>query len=278
MTQCRLHPSGLCIDPVRQCFVRKSLPLFATTSTYDPGTAQPAQPSLDTQANPSALPTITVAAPARAYDSATATKTDTANHRNPAIDLCRSQRPTGDLGRLDISADANSDTHGNFDGYDIIYSCGFPVRRYLDGMRLQGDSGFVTPQVDLRDMERTELLRRPAAVLFGRGTQGAHRRRECKDHMLERVRVGPVAIVVPAISWAHPHQKGGAAIPCTGPLSASPIKTRDLVSAALAPMSSSQRERRASSPGTALGTAPHVISAHYRAEASRVTPHRLPLS
>jgi iron complex outermembrane recepter protein len=77
MTQCRLRPSGLCIDPVRQCFVRKSLPLFATTSTYDPGAAQTAPPSLDTQANPSTLPTITITASARAYDSATATKTET---------------------------------------------------------------------------------------------------------------------------------------------------------------------------------------------------------
>jgi hypothetical protein len=57
----------------------------------------------------------------------------------------------------------------------------------------------------------------------GGARRGRHRRCECKDHMLERVRVGPVAIVVPAISWAHPHQKEGAAIPCTGPLSASPV-------------------------------------------------------
>ncbi len=73
---------------------------------------------------------------------------------------------------LRYSAGVVSDSRSNFGLYDIMYNRGFVVDRYLDGMKLQGNTGFVTPQVDLYGMERVELLRGPASVMFGQGSPG----------------------------------------------------------------------------------------------------------
>ena len=73
---------------------------------------------------------------------------------------------------LRYSAGVVSDSRSNFGLYDIMYNRGFIVDRYLDGMKLQGNTGFVTPQIDLYGMERVELLRGPASVMFGQGSPG----------------------------------------------------------------------------------------------------------
>ena len=113
-----------------------------------------------------------------AHQSATGTKTDTPIIETPQSisvvpkDQIEAQQVSTAKEALLYTAGADADTRGNYGLYDIIYNRGFAVTRYLDGMRLQGDSGFVTPQVDLWGMERVELLRGPASVLFGQGTPG----------------------------------------------------------------------------------------------------------
>jgi iron complex outermembrane recepter protein len=113
-----------------------------------------------------------------AHQSATGTKTDTPIIETPQSisvvpnDQLEAQQVWTAKEALRYTAGAVYDTRGNFSAYDIIYNRGFIVNRYLDGMRLQGDSGFVTPQVQLYDTERVELLRGPASVLFGQGSPG----------------------------------------------------------------------------------------------------------
>ena len=134
-----------------------------------------------TPPTPPALPHESAFGPVSGYvahQSATGTKTDTPIIETPQSisvvpsDQLAAQQVWTAKEALRYTAGAAYDTRGNFDAYDIIYSRGFPVTRYLDGMRLQGDTGFVTPQVDLWGMERVELLRGPASVLFGQGTPG----------------------------------------------------------------------------------------------------------
>lgn len=70
------------------------------------------------------------------------------------------------------SAGMVPETRANFGGYDIMYSRGFVLDRYVDGMRLQGNAGFVTPQFDISNAERVEALRGPASILYGQGSPG----------------------------------------------------------------------------------------------------------
>lgn len=113
-----------------------------------------------------------------AHQSATGTKTDTPIIQTPQsisvvpADQLQTQQAWTAKEALRYTAGAAADTRSNFGAYDIIYNRGFPVSRYLDGMRLQGDTGFVTPQIELWGMERVELLRGPASVLYGQGTPG----------------------------------------------------------------------------------------------------------
>jgi iron complex outermembrane recepter protein len=113
-----------------------------------------------------------------AHESTTGTKTDTPIIETPQSisvvpkDQIEAQQVSTAKEALRYSAGADADTRGNFGLYDIIYSRGFPAQRYLDGMRLQGDAGFVTPQVDLWGVERVELLRGPASILYGQGQPG----------------------------------------------------------------------------------------------------------
>lgn len=110
--------------------------------------------------------------------SATGTKTDSPIIETPQSisvvprDQLDAQQLYSAKEALRYSAGTVPESRGNFGGYDIIYNRGFVVDRYLDGMRLQGNTGFVTPQVELYGMERVELLRGPASVLFGQGSPG----------------------------------------------------------------------------------------------------------
>jgi iron complex outermembrane receptor protein len=53
-----------------------------------------------------------------------------------------------------------------------MYSRGFILDQYLDGMKLQGAVAQFTPQPDIYGLERVEVLRGPASMLFSQTSPG----------------------------------------------------------------------------------------------------------
>lgn len=110
--------------------------------------------------------------------SASGTKTDTPLIETPQSisvvtrDQIEAQEANSAKQALRYTAGVAGESRSNFGGFDIMYSRGFILDQYLDGMRLQGSTGFYPPQPELYGMERVELLRGPASMLFGQGSLG----------------------------------------------------------------------------------------------------------
>ena len=110
--------------------------------------------------------------------SATGTKTDTPLIETPQSisvvtrDQIEAQEANSAKQALRYTAGVAGESRSNFGGFDIMYSRGFILDQYLDGMRLQGSAGFYPPQPELYGMERVELLRGPGSMLFGQGSLG----------------------------------------------------------------------------------------------------------
>lgn len=110
--------------------------------------------------------------------SATGTKTDTPLLETPQSisvvtrDQIEAQQAQSLKEALRYTAGVAAENRTNFTGYDITYARGFILDRYIDGMRLQGNTGFITPQAEVYGLERIEVLRGPASVLFGQGSPG----------------------------------------------------------------------------------------------------------
>ncbi|MGG6193938.1 ferrichrome porin FhuA [Pantoea allii] len=107
--------------------------------------------------------------------SATATKTDTPLRKTPQSITVVTREEMDLLGPQTLkdafrySADVMVDSRGSVSGFNSVNIRGFSQvgdNIYLDGLKLQSDS-FTSFQVDPYMLERAELLRGPASVLYG---------------------------------------------------------------------------------------------------------------
>src|SRR5262249_50430283 len=75
---------------------------------------------------------------------------------------------------LHYTAGVGPDTRGNTAGrYDQQTLRGFTPDQYLDGLRLIGSvNGYAVPQVDIAFLDRIEVVKGPASVLYGQGSPG----------------------------------------------------------------------------------------------------------
>jgi iron complex outermembrane recepter protein len=110
--------------------------------------------------------------------SATGTKTDTRLMETPQSisivtrDQIEAQEANSAKQALRYTAGVAGESRSNFGGFDVMYGRGFILDQYWDGMRLPGSAGFFPPQPEIYGIERVELLRGPASVLFGQGSLG----------------------------------------------------------------------------------------------------------
>lgn len=115
-----------------------------------------------------------------ATQSATATKTGTPIVETPqSISVISSQRMTeaGDQSiaqALRYSTGITTENRGAVvTRYDMFTLRGFQIlRTYLDGMELQYDGWYASPQIDPAMVERVEILKGPASVLYGNTPPG----------------------------------------------------------------------------------------------------------
>ncbi|WP_049973691.1 TonB-dependent siderophore receptor [Azospirillum sp. B4] len=75
---------------------------------------------------------------------------------------------------LNYTAGVATDTRGNTAGrYDLMTVRGFNADQYLDGLHLISSvNGYATPQIDLSFLERVEVVKGPASVLYGNANPG----------------------------------------------------------------------------------------------------------
>lgn len=112
--------------------------------------------------------------------SATATKTDTPIMETPqSISVISSQDMTARGARslaeaLRYSSGVTTENRGAVvTRYDMLTMRGFQINRnYLDGMQLQYNGWYATPQVAPEMVERLEILKGPASVLYGSSPPG----------------------------------------------------------------------------------------------------------
>lgn len=75
---------------------------------------------------------------------------------------------------LRFTAGIGPETRGNTAGrYDQLTLRGFSPEQYLDGLHLiQSQNGYAVPQIDVTRLERVEVVKGPASVLYGQGSPG----------------------------------------------------------------------------------------------------------
>ncbi|MGC1301984.1 MAG: TonB-dependent siderophore receptor [Caulobacteraceae bacterium] len=69
-----------------------------------------------------------------------------------------------------VSPEVRGDTAGR---YDLLNIRGFAPDQYLDGLRLiQSTNGYAVPQIDITSLDRIEVVKGPASVLYGEASPG----------------------------------------------------------------------------------------------------------
>jgi iron complex outermembrane receptor protein len=69
-----------------------------------------------------------------------------------------------------VSPEIRGDTAGR---YDLLNIRGFSPDQYLDGLRLiQSVNGYAVPQIDITTLDRIEVVKGPASVLYGEASPG----------------------------------------------------------------------------------------------------------
>lgn len=170
------------VDPPRRAAARTVRRTRQPQSAARPAERPASRPPADTP------PAETARGPVRGYvatRSATGTKTDAALIDTPASVSVVSRQQISDQGAQSISQ-ALRYTPGVFvdlrpsTRYDIVPVRGFgnnngPLQSfvgYQDGLRLQRGISFAVPTVDPYALERIEVLRGPASILYGQTSLG----------------------------------------------------------------------------------------------------------
>ncbi|WP_372094859.1 TonB-dependent siderophore receptor [Tistrella mobilis] len=108
---------------------------------------------------------------------ATATKTDTPLIETPQTisvvtrDQMDAQAAQTMPQALRYTAGMQTDRNGADERTDFLYSRGFQVSQYLDGLRLINGT-WAVPQIDSYGLERIEVVKGPASVLYGQVSPG----------------------------------------------------------------------------------------------------------
>ena len=164
---------------------------YAQAQTTAPSSQKPTTSNAQQSDDVATLPSITVTSqggsdtengPVQGYvaeKSRIGTKTSTSILETPQsvsvvtreqMDL---QQPTSSSAALRYAAGATSERYGGFGSYlDMTRIRGVDADYYLDGLRVIGNLGSWLPQVDAYSLERIEVLRGPAAAIYGQGTGG----------------------------------------------------------------------------------------------------------
>lgn len=157
----------------KQAKAKKSSPAVQTAAPSTATTAPPSQSSGQGKE--------TGVSPVRGFVagvSATATKTDTTLLETPQAvsvvtrDQMDQQSAQSIKQALQYTSGVAADTRTAFAGYDIVYSRGFVLDRYLDGLKYLGGAAYTVPQMEIYGLERLEVLHGPASMLYGSSSPG----------------------------------------------------------------------------------------------------------
>ncbi len=165
------------------------LTVFSPAAFAQQGGAKPADGANATAPGPLLLDSVTVegedsrgpGAGIVAKRSAAASKTDTSILETPqAVSVVtRGQMDAQGAGSVSEALRYTPGVNAESNGYDIRYDWlwvrGFNTygTMWLDGLTLPGDpNNYATPSIDLHALERVEVVKGPASVLYGRAVPG----------------------------------------------------------------------------------------------------------
>ncbi|MFT3731728.1 MAG: TonB-dependent siderophore receptor [Hyphomicrobium sp.] len=110
--------------------------------------------------------------------SGTATKTDTPLLETPQSVSVVTRAQMDQQGAqtvaqaLNYTAGIAANSRQAFTGYDLVYSRGFILDRFVDGLKYPSGANYTAPQLELDSLERLEVLHGPASMLYGASSPG----------------------------------------------------------------------------------------------------------